>query len=87
MDAGLERGQGKMGNRKGAQRLREEQMEKAGRGGWCEDFIAWSNKSYLYYQGGPDGVGGEELEGTRFSCPCLGDKLAGSATCLWQGNL
>lgn len=32
-------------------------MEKAGPGGWCEDFIAWSNKSYLYYQGGPDGVG------------------------------
>lgn len=25
-----------------------------GRGGSCEDFIAWSNKSYLYYQEGPD---------------------------------
>lgn len=37
---GLERREGEIKNRRGAQRQRETDGETLGRGGWCEDFLS-----------------------------------------------
>lgn len=70
-------GKGRREIREGPRGRRRNRWRNTGGGGWCEDSVSWSNKSYLYTQGGPD-----QGWGTLLSCPCLGAQAGrGTSRC------